>query len=163
MLVQELSASKAVPPLVLGAVLVEEEVTETGGALLTELDKVGTELVRLLAVLGGGEETSEGEAAVSGESELLKGNLEKHLVTGSLVGHLGGLLDAVGNVQGHVHKNTVSSSLDLKVTEENVGLEVRQDLIKNIILGGGVGRALVLGTKGQDGASTHCGRIVVTK
>lgn len=90
-------------------------------------------LTSLSPVLGILDKASESEVPVSGDSEVLDGELEEVLLGLAPAGLADGD-QALLDVQSQVDQNSVRSALDLVVPEQNVGLEEVQRLVDDIIV-----------------------------
>jgi len=154
-LVEELPLGEAHPPLVgLPVAVSVEEVKEAHVGLLTDLLEVGAEGVLITTVGSLGAETTESEGAVAGDGEVLDCIGIENLL-GLTLGLVSALHKAGVDVEGDVDEQTICVAAHVESAEHDVGLEVVESLIDDILrVHRGVrGRTLVLSgvTDGQQG------------
>jgi hypothetical protein len=77
------------------------------------------------------EETTEWEVAVSGDGKVLDGQLVQRLLSIGLGAFENGRQGVLG-VPGQVDQQSISTALDLKVAEQDVGLEAVQGLVDDV-------------------------------
>lgn len=100
---------------------------------LTYLAEIAPQGLCLVAVPGGLEGLVEWEARFAGEAELLEGAVDEGLLGGFGVHVRLDLGQTVGDEQDAVDQHAVCGALDLKVAEERVGPEQRQDLVQTVV------------------------------
>jgi len=154
-LVEELPLGEAHPPLVgLSVTMGVEDIKETNISLLTDLLEVSAKGVLIAAVSGLGAETTKGKGAVARDSKVLDGVRVEDLVSLTL-GLVSALHKASVDVEGDVDEQTIGIATHIECAEHDVGLEVVECLVNDILLvrGGVRSRALELGcvTDGQEG------------
>ena len=159
-LVKEFALGEADPPLIgLAVVVGVDDVEEAGVGLLADLGEVGPEGLGLAPVSGGSDKAAKAEGLVAGNGEGLDGVGVEDLL-GLAFGLVGDLAEAGGDVKGDVDEKSVGIAKNLKVTEEDVGLEETEGLVDDVLL---VGRALGGGTfvlAGAEGEERQVGDVL---
>lgn len=136
-----------------------DDIKESGVSLLANLGEVGPEGLSLASVSRGGHEPAEAEGLVAGDREGLDGVRVEDLL-GLTLGLVGDLVEAGGDVEGDVDEESVGVAKDLKVAEEDVGLEETEGLVDDVLLVAGALRGRTLEGGGAEGEEGEVGNVL---
>jgi len=129
----EFPLRKAQPPFIRPNAALVQSPMQPDGQLLPHLTEITPQSLRLRPVPRRLERLVEGKPRLAGNAELLEGAVDQGLFGGARVHrglHLG---QAVGHKEDAIYQHAVGGALDLKVPEESVGAEEREDLVQAVV------------------------------
>lgn len=100
---------------------------------LAHLAEITPQRLCLGPVSGPLEGLVEGKPGLAGDAELLEGAVDQGLLGGARVHRRLHLGQTVGHEEDAVDQHAVRGAFDLKVAEERVGAEQRQDLVEAVV------------------------------